>query len=743
MTARPDRRPGDAVTRTGAVRRRRRPAWLRGPVADRADHHRRCWVARGDHDPAVVAARPARAGRRPPAAARAGAHLLGTDALGRDVFTRTLWGARISLPVAAIVIVAAVLIGTHRRRRRRLLRRLGRRGARCASSTSRMAFPPILLAMAITASLGPSIRNALIAMVLVWWPIYARLLRAQVIAVRQRDHVESAVAIGASRWLILRRYILPLSYTPVLVNATMDFGQVVLLDRLAQLHRPRRPPAVAGVGRDDHRGRDELLPVVDRRRRRASPSSPSCWRSTSSAMRLRDTFDVQGPDVRTRDRAGARSLRSRTCGSRSTRRPDRRRPCAASTSTCCPGEALAIVGESGSGKSVTMLAMLGLAATARTVSGSALYRGTELIGLDRRRGCAPIRGAKVAMVFQDPMTSLNPVLTVGTPAGARDARPPARALQQGGRVPAAVDLLDQVAIAQADRRCDAYPHELSGGMRQRVMIAMAIANEPEVLIADEPTTALDVTVQAQIMELLGHAAARAAPRAGADHPRPRRRRRGRRPRRRDVRRPRRRARAGAARCSPSPGIPTPAACSPACPGSIAATRSRPRSPAARRRRSPCRPAARSTALPAAPMPSCAEHEPVLVAAPRADAVACSVVAARRGGGRIDERRSRCSRCATWSRSSRSATAAASSVVHAVSGVSFDLAAGETLALVGESGCGKSHHRSVHPAAHRPDRGSIVFHGTRPARALAPRDAHGAARTCRSSSRTRRPRCTRG
>src|SRR5262249_20269697 len=159
-----------------------------------------------------------------------------------DVFTRTLWGARASLPIAAVVIVCSVFVGS-------VIGALaGFVGGWVDAFLMRvvditLAFPPILLAMAITASLGPSIRNALLAMILVWWPIYARLLRAQVIAIRQRDHVDSAVAIGATRWLILRRYVLPLAYTPVLVNATMDFGQVVLLTAsLSFVGLGARPP---------------------------------------------------------------------------------------------------------------------------------------------------------------------------------------------------------------------------------------------------------------------------------------------------------------------------------------------------------------------------------------------------------------------------------------------------------------------------------------------------------------------
>ena len=163
------------------------------------------------------------------------------------------------------------------------------------------------------------------------------------------------------------------------------------------------------------------------------------------------------------------------------------------------GEVAAIVGESGSGKSATMLAVLGLLDPNASVSGSATFDGLELInaaGSTLRR----IRGGRIGMIFQDPMTSLNPVLTVGRQIA--EAVITHQRVSPGDAEQKSVELLEMVAMPNAKERARTYPHELSGGMRQRVMIAMALANQPDILIADEPTTALDVTIQAQILKVL-------------------------------------------------------------------------------------------------------------------------------------------------------------------------------------------------------------------------------------------------
>jgi oligopeptide/dipeptide ABC transporter ATP-binding protein len=167
-----------------------------------------------------------------------------------------------------------------------------------------------------------------------------------------------------------------------------------------------------------------------------------------------------------------------------------------------PGETLGIVGESGSGKSVSTMSILGLIPQppGKIVSGEAMFNGRDLLKLSKKE-LRRVRGNAMAIVFQDPMTSLNPVLKIGFQLGeAMKAHHPElkdRQIKEKG-----IGLLRTVGIPQPERRFEQYPHEFSGGMRQRAMIAMAIANNPTLLIADEPTTALDVTIQAQVLEVL-------------------------------------------------------------------------------------------------------------------------------------------------------------------------------------------------------------------------------------------------
>jgi peptide/nickel transport system permease protein len=209
-----------------AAPRRRADAWLKAPVVLGLAVVL-AWVAVAltvdlwsPYDPVRLA------GRR--LSAPSLQHWLGTDSLGRDVLVRTLYGARFSLPIAAGVLAVAVAIGC-------LLGALaGFLGGVVDAAIMRLAditlsFPPMLLAMAIAASLGPGLVNAGLAMVIVWWPVYSRLMRAQVLGVRALDHVEAAVAAGAPPGRVLAKHIVPLCWSPILVNATIDIGQVILL----------------------------------------------------------------------------------------------------------------------------------------------------------------------------------------------------------------------------------------------------------------------------------------------------------------------------------------------------------------------------------------------------------------------------------------------------------------------------------------------------------------------------------
>src|SRR3954470_20942032 len=169
--------------------------------------------------------------------------------------------------------------------------------------------------------------------------------------------------------------------------------------------------------------------------------------------------------------------------------------------TVDPGETVAIVGESGSGKSVSALSILRLIPDppGRVTGGQVLFAGRDLMGLSEEQ-MRQVRGADIGMIFQEPMTSLNPVLTIGRQI--TETLEQHRGADRGAAQKRAVDLLGLVGIADPARRLKQYPHQLSGGMRQRIMIAIALACDPKLIIADEPTTALDVTIQAQILELM-------------------------------------------------------------------------------------------------------------------------------------------------------------------------------------------------------------------------------------------------
>ncbi|MBV8931318.1 MAG: ABC transporter ATP-binding protein, partial [Kutzneria sp.] len=166
-----------------------------------------------------------------------------------------------------------------------------------------------------------------------------------------------------------------------------------------------------------------------------------------------------------------------------------------------PGEVLGIAGESGSGKSVSSMAVIGLLPPQARVSGSIRFQGEQLIGLSDVQ-LAKIRGRRISMVFQDPLSALTPVYTVGDQIAEALLVHGGPGMTKQAAANRSIELLDLVGIPNAAARAKAFPHEFSGGMRQRVVIAMAIANDPTLIIADEPTTALDVTVQAQVIDVL-------------------------------------------------------------------------------------------------------------------------------------------------------------------------------------------------------------------------------------------------
>jgi peptide/nickel transport system permease protein len=445
--------------------------------------------------------------------------LLGTDQLGRDMLSRLVWGTRVSLAVGvAATLVAAVLgslIGLIAAFFGRIVDQVLMRGIDML-----MAFPYLLLALAIVAALGPGLLNALLAIAVVNIPFFARSVRGATLGLVRREFVEAARLSGFSNLRIIASELFPNVLPVIVITISTTIGWMILETAgLSFLGLGAQPPqadlgSMLGDGRNliinaPHVSvvpgvlilvlviginllGDGLRDVLDPRLKSGALSRPVAATDVApAAERTVGLTPLTEPpllavrDLHTEFHLGHEIYRAVNGLDFEVRR----------------GESLGIVGESGSGKSVTAMSVLGLVPTppGKIVRGEILLEGRDLLGLPLH-DLQDVRGSRVAYIFQDPLTTLNPLLRVGDQVAETLTR------HQGLGAAAArsrvIELFELVGIPEPAHRVDAFPHELSGGQRQRVVIAMALANEPDLIIADEPTTALDVTTQARVLDLL-------------------------------------------------------------------------------------------------------------------------------------------------------------------------------------------------------------------------------------------------
>jgi peptide/nickel transport system permease protein len=439
---------------------------------------------------------------------------LGRDEFGRDVFSRLIWGARTSLGVAFASALIAGTIGTMLGLIGGWFRGLGEL-LTVRSMDVILCFPPVLLALLVVTLLGPGAGTLILVLSVLYLPGFARVAYAETLTARSQDYVEAVRALGASTPRVLARTVLPNIAGPILVQLSLAVAAAVVLESgLSFLGLGVVPPAPSwGLMIRGARVTMEQAPLLlvwpcaaltltilamnllcDALRDAVDPR-------TAGAPAKRRLIDRVLPGlipVHAPRPGAALDIRNLTVEIDTPR--GLIRPVEDVSVSVAPGETLAIVGESGSGKSVTATAVMGLLPpVARVAQGEAWFGETDLLRLPEA-GLRRLRGDRLAMIFQDPMSSLNPVHRVGDQV-AEAIRAHRNVSAAAARVQA-LDLFRRVGIADPERRMNAWPHEMSGGMRQRVMIAMALANRPTLLIADEPTTALDVTVQAQILDLL-------------------------------------------------------------------------------------------------------------------------------------------------------------------------------------------------------------------------------------------------
>ncbi|WP_232717461.1 ABC transporter ATP-binding protein/permease [Gordonia metallireducens] len=441
-------------------------------------------------------------------------HLFGTDDLGRDVFSRVVLAASVSLRVAVIAVAISLTVGVI------LGMVAGFAGGVLDTALMRIvdvvfSFPVLLLALAIVAVLGPGVTSAMIAIGVVYIPIFARVARADTLRVRQTQYVQSARTMGVRTSRILFSHVLPNISGPVIVQTSISLAFAILSEAaLSFLGLGVQPP-------DPSWGRM----LFDAQ----GFITTAWWMGVFPGLAILFTvfaFNLIGDGVRDvldpRQRTLLRNRgHDRGSATVATAKPKPARAVAEDTVldvedlivgvgpreivhgisfTVARGETLGIVGESGSGKSLSVLSATGLFdAPSAYVRGSARLGETEIVGATPSTLRA-LHGTKVGFVFQDPSSSLNPLLTIEQQLTEGPRRH--LGLNRAQAHDRALQLLRDVNLPDPESRLRAYPHQLSGGQRQRVMIAIALACDPELLIADEATTALDVTTQAQIIDLV-------------------------------------------------------------------------------------------------------------------------------------------------------------------------------------------------------------------------------------------------
>ncbi|KQW48493.1 peptide ABC transporter ATP-binding protein [Nocardioides sp. Root1257] len=449
-------------------------------------------------------------------------HWAGTDNLGRDIFYRTLVATRLSVELAlaatAIAVVVGLILGT-------ASFLLGRRSGKLVNAgvNIAVAFPGILLALFFAVIFGVGATGAVLAIGLAGAPSMGRLTRTLVASVSARDFVDAARVAGVGRMRILLRHVLPNISEPLVVNATIGAGGALLsfaglsflglgvqqpsydwgrllFDGIGSIYvnpaaalAPGAAVIVAGLAFNlfgESVAKALGVGVIGGIR---LPSTAAAVATAAPAEESHASTDDVVLDVR--------DLEVVFPGPAGPIRPVRGISFAVRR-----GEAVGVVGESGSGKSLTALAVSRLVGDPGRVDASCL----ELLGTDLRtadtKAQRQLLGTSLAMVFQDPMTSFNPTRRMGSQL-AEVARHH-QGMDRRSALARAVDRMRAVRITEPERRAHQYPHEFSGGMRQRAMIGMGLMGSPALIIADEPTTALDVTVQQQVLDLL--AAIRAA-----------------------------------------------------------------------------------------------------------------------------------------------------------------------------------------------------------------------------------------